>query len=68
MTFIKRFKGSVITYDKDGKGKWQEVLTLAIHPDETHLAFITLFTSEIIFADFHGNKIRNVPGIDKTLT
>ncbi|XP_060597775.1 NACHT domain- and WD repeat-containing protein 1-like [Ruditapes philippinarum] len=61
MTFIKKFKGSVITYDKDGKGKWQEVLTLAIHPDETHLAFITLFTSEIIFADFHGNKIRNVP-------
>jgi hypothetical protein len=65
MTFMKKFRGYDIIYDEDGKEKEeQEVATLSIHPDETHLAYTTWLASEIIFADFHGNKIRNMQGID----
>jgi hypothetical protein len=65
MTFMKKFRGIEIIYDEDDEeeeNKRRIVRTISIHPDETHLAYV--LTSEIIFADFHGNKIRNMPGID----
>jgi hypothetical protein len=64
MTFMKKFRGFEIIYDEDGEEEEHEVEAISIHPDETHLAYTTMFTSEIIFADFHGNKIKNVPGMD----
>ena len=59
---MKKFRGFDVIYDNDGDEEEHEVEAMAIHPDETQLAYTTLFTSEIIFADFHGNKIRNVAG------
>jgi hypothetical protein len=68
MTFMEKFPGFDIIDNMDGEEKRQAVTTLSIHPDETHLAYTSLgsyqSTQKIIFADFHGNKIRNIPSID----
>jgi hypothetical protein len=66
MTFMKKFRGFEIIYEEDDVKKIEDnkFCRLSMHPDETYLAYSN--KHYVIFADFHGNKIRNVQGIDKT--
>ncbi|XP_053376600.1 NACHT domain- and WD repeat-containing protein 1-like [Mercenaria mercenaria] len=65
MTFMKKFRGFEKVPTEDGDYDEHEVEALAIHPDETHLAYTTMFTSEIVFADFNGNKLKSIPADDE---
>ncbi|WAR22531.1 NWD1-like protein [Mya arenaria] len=59
--FIPPFRGFEKIPTDDGDFDEHEVEAISIHPDETHLMYTTLFTSEIVFADFHGNRLRSIP-------
>lgn len=62
MTFRNKFRGFEPIPTDDGEFDEHEVEALVIHPDETHLVYTTMFTSEIVFADFDGNRLRSIPG------
>jgi hypothetical protein len=67
MTFMEKFRGFEIIFDENDEEEEHIVDAISIHPDETHLAYTSFYKLETIFADFHGNKIRNMPGIDFSL-
>lgn len=63
MTFNKKFRGFEKVLLEDGDYDGHEVEAIAIHPDETYVAYTTLFTSEVIFADFIGTRLRTIQGL-----
>ncbi|KAL4232336.1 hypothetical protein ACF0H5_009907 [Mactra antiquata] len=64
MTYMKMFRGFEKVKVEDGDDDEydeHEVEDMAIDPTETFLVYTTLFTSEVVFADFEGNKLRSIP-------
>lgn len=55
------FRGFEKVLQEDGDFDEYEVEGLAIHPDQTQIAYTNMFNSEIVVADLKGNKLRNMP-------
>ena len=46
--------------DGDGDFDEYEVEAITFHPDETQLAYVNMFTSEVVIADLYGNRMRTI--------
>ena len=61
--FRRQFRGFPKVKDEDGDWTEHEVEAINITNDEQCLVYTNLFTSEVIFTDFSGTKLRSIPGI-----
>lgn len=61
MTFMPKFRGFEKILLEDGDYDEYEVEAIAIHPGEKELVYTNMFNSEIVVADFLGNRLRSAP-------
>ncbi|XP_052228567.1 uncharacterized protein LOC127842844 [Dreissena polymorpha] len=64
MTLMPAWRGFEIP---DGEGEFEkhEIEAFDISPDETYVVYTTLFTGEIVFAGFNGNRLRSITPNEK---
>ncbi|KAH3692060.1 hypothetical protein DPMN_194937 [Dreissena polymorpha] len=65
MTLMPAWRGFEKIPDGEGKFEEHEIEAFDISPDETYVVYTTLFTGEIVFADFNGNRLRSIPPAEK---
>jgi len=61
LVFLPAFRAFPKVPTEDGDFDEHEVEGIDLHPDETCIAYTNMFTSEVVFADFKGNRLRTIP-------